>query len=102
MCCKSLLVVIVLSSANQSTLPRLIEQMERLINMAITSGAMQSLPAPALAQSATAQNAKDNMEAVMSNKDITVPSPRGDTGGEVSDGNTSHQAVATSKLSVGI
>jgi hypothetical protein len=54
--------------------------MGKLIDLAITSGAMQSLPAPG--QPAAAQNMKDNIEAVMANEAITIPSLGGGTFGE--------------------
>jgi len=37
--------------------------MEKLIDLAMASGAMRSLPAPSTAQSVSAQNTQDNVEA---------------------------------------
>jgi hypothetical protein len=68
-----------------------------LIDLAITSGAMQSLPAPG--QPAAAQNMKNNIEAVMANEAITIPSLKGGTFKKSLD-DTSDQ-VATKRSSVG-
>jgi hypothetical protein len=61
---------------------------------------MQSLPAPKRPQPAEAQNTKDNIEAVMANEAITIPSLKGGTFGESLD-DTSDQVITKPRSSVG-
>ena len=72
--------------------------MGKLIDLAITSGAMQSLPAPG--QPTAAENMKDNKEAMMANESITIRSLKGSTFGESLD-DTSDRVATNPKSSVG-